>query len=330
LDRQSVIANTNVLPVGISPDGQRVQWRDVGECRFGRTSFQLSLEGWEAEHGPGAAYETELSFLEREETGIDALAPRALIFHASRCGSTLLANVLGASERIAVMSEPQLLGPLLRKLCDDKLDRPIDKPASLRVLRNAVCALGRRRNAVQRYTVLKFNSWNVLQAQALQAAFPGVPSLFLYREPMEIMVSLLRRPPGWLERRDSPIVTALAGPGLDTLLPVAYCARVLRGLMQAGLGLTDAYLLNYTDLGSARLPALLDTLAIEVPGEELSQMSAQFALDTKSFLADAAFSSDSEAKRLAAHGEIAEVAERVLSQSYTALEQSDQKLRRLP
>lgn len=326
MHRQTVINTKSILPLGLSDDGQIIYWRDVGDCGFTRAFFHTELESYEQRHGAGSDYQTYRSFLEQTSTGIDSIQPTAFIFHMSRCGSTLLANAMAANDQIVMMSEPPVISPLLRSLSNNKLCSPIKNPVLLQVLRNVIGALGRKRRQQKQYFVVKFNSWNVIQAKAIQLAFPGVPCLFLYREPAEVMVSLLRHPPGWIEKPTGAIAMSLAGSGLDTLLPVEYVARILQGLLGAGLNTTDACLVNYTDLRQELLPALLQRLGIDFDAPTMANMQAQFERNAKSPLGEV-FVDDQETKHLAASGEIGEVAARLLSTQYAALENSTYNFR---
>lgn len=323
---RTVINSKNILPLGVSDDGQLIYWRDVGECSFGRGFFHTELESYEQMHGAGVGYETSRSFVEQSSTDIDSLQPSAFIFHMSRCGSTLLANVMAANEKIVVMSEPPVISPLLRTLTNNNLSSPITDPILLQVLCNVIWALGRRRQQHKQHYVIKFNSWNVMQAKALQLAFPEVPCVFLYRDPAEVMVSLLRRPPGWVENRTGAIATSLAGTGLESLLPVEYVARILKGLLNAGLNVNNAYLINHSELRQDILPHLLQRLGIEADAPTMASMQAQFARNAKSHLGEA-YVSDQRAKQLAASGEIGEVAAGMLSTQYSALENSARNFR---
>lgn len=307
----------------MSADGQAIHWRDVGECGFTRGFFHTELESYEQVYGAGEVYETSRSFVEQPSTGIDFITPTAFIFHMSRCGSTLLANVMAANDQIVMMSEPPVISPLLRSLCSDNLRSPITDPTKLQVLRNVIGVLGRRRRQEQKYYMVKFNSWNVIQARAIQLAFPEVPCLFLYREPADVMVSLLRHPPGWMEKRTAAIATSLAGSELDKVLPVEYVARILQGLVTAGLNVENVCLVNYTELHPNALPQLLQKLGIEVDAVALTHMQAQFERNAKSPWAER-FVDDRNVKKLAASGEIGEVATRMLSTQYAALENSSQ------
>ena len=50
----------------------------------------------------------------------------------------------------------------------------------------------------QKSYVLKFTSWNTLFCDIVTEAFPQSPWVLSYRDPVEVGVSLLRQPPGWI------------------------------------------------------------------------------------------------------------------------------------
>ena len=50
---------------------------------------------------------------------------------------------------------------------------------------------------------IKLNSWNTLALHIVRALWPNVKWIFLYRDPIEILVSNLRSKPSWLEQRTS-------------------------------------------------------------------------------------------------------------------------------
>jgi hypothetical protein len=64
--------------------------------------------------------------------------------------------------------------------------------------------------------VLKSTSWNILHAGVLLAAFPDARAVFVLRDPLEVLVSLTERPPGWLvptpgTSREAEAAIAVAG-----------------------------------------------------------------------------------------------------------------------
>jgi hypothetical protein len=55
-------------------------------------------------------------------------------------------------------------------------------------------AYGQRRRGIEQRLVIKLDAWNIGEWPLLQACFPDTPWLFVYRDPLEIAVSHVRRP----------------------------------------------------------------------------------------------------------------------------------------
>ncbi len=121
------------------------------------------------------------------------LEPAGLIFHLSRCGSTLVSRLLGTLPGVVVVSEPSPLNALLG-LDPDR----VDGATLVRLVRLLVRALGRRRHGDEQHLVLKCTSWNIRRREILAAAFPETPWVWVQREPAHVAASLLATPPGWL------------------------------------------------------------------------------------------------------------------------------------
>jgi hypothetical protein len=151
------------------------------------------------------------------------------VFHASRCGSTLLAQMLAALPDVHVLAEPPVVDTILRaRYAWPQVSA--DQLASW--VRTVVLALSRPGSK----SVIKFDSWTTVDLPILRQAFPDVPWVFLYRDPAEIIASQLRR-------RGAHMIPGVLPPalfGLDTAdavgLPAEdYCARVLAAIFAAAL-----------------------------------------------------------------------------------------------
>lgn len=116
-------------------------------------------------------------------------APAGFIHHMSRCGSTLVAQMLGADPRHVVLSEPAPLDAVVRWALRSGV--PLDDQVA--ALRAIVAALGRDRSGQTRRVVFKLDSWHTLALPLFRAAFPATPWVFLYRDPVEILVSHRRQ-----------------------------------------------------------------------------------------------------------------------------------------
>lgn len=180
-------------------------------------------------------HRTDLETLCRAVDDQPGLPPAGFIFHMSRCGSTLLAQTLAAVPAHAVASEPGPLDAVLRAAQDDR---------AVRWLRGMVGALGQARYEDQRRFFVKFDAWAVLDLDVLRRAFPGVPWIFLYRDPVEVLVSHARRPGAHV----IPGLMKAERFGLDPRMPrLEYAARALARICEAALARVDDPLATFVD-----------------------------------------------------------------------------------
>lgn len=161
------------------------------------------------------------------------IPPTAFIFHTGRCGSTLVAQLLAVDPANRVLSEPSPLDAVLRA----PLSRPVDPQIHLEWIRTTVGALGQPAPGERRLFV-KLDSWSLLAAERIDAAFPGVPWLFVVRDPVEVLVSLLR----------SPSMTLLAGAVPSELFGVPLQEAAAWSLLRYGAHVQATLLAQMTRL----------------------------------------------------------------------------------
>lgn len=149
-------------------------------------------------------------------------APVGLIFHVARCGSTLISQSLKKHDNLVVYAEPLPVNEIL--LPPHKWLR-LELVAALRSLGDALA-----RHARKPY-VLKFSSWNTLFCDILTEAFPNSPWVLSLRDPIEVGVSLLSEPPGWL--RASADFSKLVDPDGASKSSEEYVARVYGAFCEA-------------------------------------------------------------------------------------------------
>src|SRR5438034_4345344 len=61
-------------------------------------------------------------------------------------------------------------------------------------LASLIGAFGHRRSGDERHFFVKLDSWHTIALPLFRRAFPAVPWVFLYRDPVEVIVSQLRMP----------------------------------------------------------------------------------------------------------------------------------------
>lgn len=239
--------------------------------------------------------------------GAAGLEPSGMIFHMSRCGSTLAAQMLAAVPGQVVVSEPQ---PIDAILAAEDLDE-VTRIAALRALASAFarCNPGGR-------LFLKLDSWHSRALPLLRRAFPETGWVFLYREPVEVLVSHLRQP----GRQTVPGLVPAGFLGLDdTGLPGAdFTARVLAQICKAVLDHWDSAgaLVNYCELPDAVLTGILPHFGVNLSPAEREAMAHAGRRDSKR---GGTFAQDAEAKRREAPADVRSAAQRHLAECHARL-----------
>lgn len=303
------------LPIGIAAQDQVVDWCWFGEQRLHEPFYRDDVErALRLPFNLAFRRATPLQALLDWQHSSPGLAPRAFIYHASRCGSTLLAQMLASLPSQVMLSEPAPIDSLLRASTGS-----LPEATRRTALAALLSAFGQRRRAMERSLVVKLDAWNIFELPLLRHCFPTTPWLFLYRDPVEIAVSHLRQPgmhmvPGLLGQSplDSP---EDAGLSRESVI-----ARRLGRLLTQGLQHCQALgglAVNYTELPAAlgsRLQPLFGLSDSEV--HSALSMTGRHAKHPH-----LPFSADSQAKRLNASAALCNELARWADEPYRQLEQ---------
>jgi hypothetical protein len=310
------------IPIRIYWQGPQamVDWCYLGTQRFSESFFEHTVQKclWQP-----------FNLLFRHQTPIETLAelqelqpglpPRGFIFHLSRCGSTLLAQMLAALPQNIVISEAPLIDATLRAHLRDVR---ITERQRATWLRGLISALGQARNSGEQHLFIKFDSWSILDLPVIREAFPETPWIFLYRDPVEVMVSQMRQRgsqmvPGVLDARSIGLDFATA----RQISPEEYCARALAAICEAATRYyrtDDTHLVNYSQLPDAVWTSLAEHFGVYYTLEEIERMRAVAQFDAKHTALT--FEQDSVVKQQLATGEIRALAERFVRPWYDRLE----------
>lgn len=173
--------------------------------------------------------------------------PAGVIFHMSRCGSTLLAQLLASLERNVVIAEAPIL--------DDIIRAPVLFPG-LRVeqpdlLRSCVGGIMAGVSGAEQASIyLKLDCWHVFELPLIRRVFPRAPFYFVFRDPLEVAVSLIRMPSMALIRGTiSPAQLQLTVAQRDALGREDYIAALLGALLHAAsVNIGELTLIRYEQL----------------------------------------------------------------------------------
>lgn len=265
-------------PVVAANDG--LWWRFFGEKRFREPFFYDTVSCLPQ---PRLCMRTAYDAPDRLD---GTLAPTAFIFHISRCGSTLLTQLLASLPDCVVMSEPPVVDSFLRRYYAGMVQGEAGQ-----TLRRIISALGQRRFAEERHLFVKLDSWHIASLPLFRNAFPDTPFLFLYREPHEVLASHRRQRgrqmvPGLVDGAMPPLEFTAAEPGdLD-----GHCVNMLESFFGAARRHADELLfVNYRQLPQLLWDDLLDFFAVSPAPSHLEAMKSSAGLHSKNgtqFLGD--------------------------------------------
>lgn len=279
------------IPVRIleNEKAPRLEWLDNGPIAsplFEQTSGELRERGL-------APRWTDLQALSASGTGSPENRPTALLFHTSRCGSTLLTRMLATLAESSVIAESVILDQLLNGLQTQALD----EPARIALLRGFVRAHAQAARPGRCW--VKFDCHHIFHLDLIRRAFPGVPWMFLYRNPVEVIVSHARQ-------RGLPMVPAetelLSWPdyGRRQMLELLdeHTARMVARICTAaadGHRPGESLLVNHRDLTARLKSEILPFLRVAADAAELDGMMRCLQEDAKR--PGQLFAPDSAAKR---------------------------------
>ena len=201
---------------------------------------------------------------------LPVLTPSAFIFHISRCGSTLLTQLLSTLPQCIVMSEPPVIDAILRA----------SPQPDVVLLRQMILALGQRRFGESHY-VIKLDSWHLPHLSLLRSIFPDTPCWFLYRDPQAVLASHQR------QRGPQMVPGLILPPQLGDGSRIAgdldgYCLQVLAWLFKLALEHNrHLHLLNYSQLPDAVWQDLLPGLGLPPSAGEIVAMQTRAGFHAK-------------------------------------------------
>jgi hypothetical protein len=241
-------------------------------------------------------------------------APAGVIFHVSRCGSTLVSQLLKQHDDLAVYAEPLAINELL---ASPHAGTSSEKAAALRTLGAQFSAHARGPY------VLKLSSWNLLHSRIVLEAFPQSPWTVCLRDPLEVCVSLFQTQPRWLHADNAAIfASAVGGDGVcgDVEQRIA---RFFAAFCEAAsrLDLTRGLLLDYEALPAAVIDRLAPHFGLPLSEAGRLRMAATAQLHAKSRPGQPThFAPDAQRKRDAASPALRQAVEAIARPAYQALQ----------
>lgn len=168
--------------------------------------------------------------------------------------------------------------------------------------------------------MLKLDAWSACSLGIVRRAFPDVPWVFVFREPVEVLASHFRH-------RGAHMVPGAIDPGLfgldwgsiSRMPPEEYCARVLAAICRSALEHRDeqALFVDYRQLPGALHDRILGALGLECDGPSRERMDEVARFDAKN--PQLLFSGDGERTQREVSQDLRAAAERWVRPLYEEL-----------
>lgn len=298
------------LPIRIARESKRFQvvWQQGDGARFTEPFFYDTVRRLRS------AYQAEIL----APTPLDAwraspdLPPVAIIFHVSRCGSTLVSRMLASLPANLVVSEARVMDDLLRGWRDNT---SLDATMRAAGLRRAVAALAASQADPPERVVVKLDCWHIFDLPLVRQAFPDAPLLFVYRDPLEVLVSLMGQPSLTLVRGTvSPAEMGVSREMRDALSREEHAAAILGAFFREAA--THRALL--TPIAYPSLPAAVWTSLpwLAPAGDDIERLRDAARANAKD--PRAAFVPDSAQKRATASPALREACAKWAAPAYEA------------
>ncbi|WPU97011.1 hypothetical protein SNE25_15930 [Mucilaginibacter sabulilitoris] len=217
------------IPYKLENTAAQIQcsWLNTYAVPFTEPFFDDTINKCKRMNGGGAPFASisGIDVLTDWAAGLAYVEPSAFIFHISRCGSTLVSQLLATSAANIVLSEVPFFDALLRL--------PYQVPGfnennSADLLAAAIKFYGQKRTGHERHLFIKTDSWHIFFHKQFRILYPDVPIILIYRSPYEVLASHLKMPgmqaiPGFIE----PEIFGFKPGELTYNRPDIYTAQVL-------------------------------------------------------------------------------------------------------
>ena len=257
-----------------------LQWARMGKIKYAAPFFTEAINAAAGQFPK--PFERRSAPLAELSAMTDTLpSPDGFVFHLSRCGSTLVAQMLSQLTDTTVISEAPAIDSILRAHFHDASISDQQRIVWLRALLAAL----RLSAAGQRRFFVKFDAWNTEELTLIRRAFPQTPWIFLCRNPVDVMRSHGHRPGSHMVQGPiEPEVYGWTSP--MPYLPAAdYRAMVLTRLCesahQAVLASEIGRVFDYTQLPQAFMEDILPFFRILPGPEEIERIREASRRDAK-------------------------------------------------
>jgi hypothetical protein len=195
----------------IKADGRlQCYWLNTYGNRFTEPFFDETILKCKSTHARNYIFPSvsDLEIMKAWAQNLNEAVPAAFIFHISRCGSTLVSQLLATSAENIVLSEVPFFDDILRLPFKEPLFKETEINSLLttafkyysQAITSPTASFGKK----EKHLFIKADSWHIFFYRQLRQLYPKVPFILIYRRPDEVFRSHRKVPgmqavPGMLE-----------------------------------------------------------------------------------------------------------------------------------
>jgi hypothetical protein len=315
------------LPVdAVVVDGKPgLWWIDMKDVALSEPFFHETVARVRSERPSRDECFTEFDAVIQLEKILESVPPTGFIFHSSRCGSTLVANACRVLSDAIVLGEANAIDKLVARFITDAGVGGVKEALYSVFLRGVVNALAQRRTGSEKRLFIKFSCCSVSQLERISRVWPSVPWVFIYRDPIETMVSNLNTLPDWMQDPDHRVMAGIIGCPVDEITAMSreeLCARAIGSFYTSACTLANdnSLLLNYRQLSVSVIVKLLKFFQVEPSSNEVAEITRSTRFYSKDASRSHLFAADAGLKQGQSSDVIQEMAEKWAVAPYNLLE----------
>ncbi len=336
LARQRLQDEPGLVPIAIRPDDfGTIYFADIGAEPFLEWKYIYTVERLIRDGKIRRFFATDLSVLDDAPAVSDGLEPDGLVFHVSRCGSTLFCKALSRLPGNLIINQGGPLQSGFWAAITNGWKDPLQaSPRNLNRLRNLVLMMTRRRRAEYQRCFVKFISWNTVYLDFIRAAFPDSRALYLYRDPAEVLSVVLEETTAALHLRHTPLAPVLTGldagdiDALDDVAFLAHCYACYFRTVAEHREVRGLKLINFRNTSQRDLfPEILERgLDWRPAADQLQAMQAQYDFYSKDDSNQTVYQGEAEDLRTRLGSANCHRIDAITATSYRALETAENNL----
>ena len=177
---------------------------------------------------------------------VHTLQLKGVVFHESRCGSTLVANSMAAADpathRVYSESPPPITA---FKGCEASGESSCDEDLQTQLILDTMYFMSRSNDPKEKYLFLKIQSIGSTAISAFRRALPDIPYIFVYRDPVQVIMSHLNVPHNRILQTNClrsfhrkpqiyvDVIQELTSKPYDELTPEEHCAAHMATIVES-------------------------------------------------------------------------------------------------